>query len=146
MAKANKKVAQVTPEEAQILDQMVERFLQKNEKKKLLEAELAKDKAAIEDRITYERRTFTDGELVLSTGKVKEVTAAPSLVWAKSGKALTPAERESMARLFPEEYQKLDINAKLVAEVFGTNPEVAGALGRGGLELKEGTNLQIKGL
>jgi hypothetical protein len=146
MAKKNQKVVQATPEEANLLDQMVERFLLKNEQKKLLEAELAKEKEAIEDRIIYEKRMFVEGEIVLSTGKIKTVAAAPALVWAKSGKSLTPAERENLATLFPEQYRKLDINAKLVAEVFQNNHDVADALGRGGLEVKEGTNWQVKPL
>ena len=129
------------------LDQMVELFLQKREMKKKYEAEEAQLKEAIEKEVAYQERAFDDaGEIVLSTGRIKEVASAPGLVWAKSGKSLTPVERENMAAVFPEQYRKLDLNAKLIAEVFGSNPEVAGALERGGMELKSGTSWQIKSL
>lgn len=141
---APKKKAVANPTE---LDKMVELFLQKREKKKVLEAEENRLKEAIEKEVAYQGLTFDDdGEIKLSTGKIKEVASAPALVWAKSGKSLTPVERENMAAAFPEQYRKLDLNAKLIAEVMGANHDVAEALGRGGMEMKSGTSWQVKSL
>lgn len=129
------------------LDQMVELFLQKNEKKKLLEKYLDRLKEGIEKEIEYKELAFDeDGEIALATGRVKRVAGQQSLVWARSEKALTPADRENLAITFPEQFRTLDLNVKLIAEVMGANPALAENLSRGGVAVKRGTSLQVKSL
>ncbi len=151
MAKARKTTRKTAPKvdakTAATLDQMVELFLQKNEKKKLLEKDLERLKDGIQKEIAYKEMDFDeDGEIAVSTGRVKQVAGRHSLVWLKSEKSLTPADREKLAGTFPEQYRTVDLNAKLLAEVMGGNPDVADALTREGVAVSQGVTWQIKGL
>lgn len=148
MAKAVKimdKTKAVAPHVDQ-LDVEVGTYLALKAKSEEIAEKMKSLKEKIQSRVEFEKPPFVDGELVLSTGLLKEVKSTPKIVWAKNGKSLTPKEREVVSVDIEDQYVDVDLNTKLIVQNFDQDEKLRQLLGKFNIRTEQDTRIDIKPL
>ncbi|TKT89499.1 hypothetical protein [Dyadobacter frigoris] len=128
------------------LDVEVAQYLALKEAAGAMAVKMKDLKERIDARIAFEKPPFVDGELVLTTGIVKEVMGTPKLVWAKNGKSLTPKDREIVANDMTDQYLNVDLNIKMICQNADTDADLRQVLAKYNISQEQDIRLDVKAL